>query len=87
MGELPILSIPAFSNLKAAATTTAFRDVINLCICAAATVDLREAEEKTTELAVFHLGLYSGYFGMVVAALFQFRVPKKLGCIARVKMV
>ena len=91
MGELPIRSKKTVRFF--AATTTALQDVIILRICCAFTVALPDAEENSAELAVFHtdfhfgFALSLGYLGMVVAALFQFRVPDKLGRIARVKMV
>ena len=44
-----------------------------------------------TNLTFLHLGLNPGHFGMLVAALFefrfQFRVPIKIGLFGRVKMV
>ena len=66
--------------------------VIIVSSCFAVTAALPDGEENTTKLTVFltdfHLGLNSGYFGMLVAEMIQIRVPPKhVEIFAPVKMV
>ena len=83
MVELPIRSKSTTTSCILAATTTAFRNVIIMCVSSAATsFALPDGEENTAEGTVFHTDfhfeLISGYCGTIEAEMFQIRVPIKV---------